>query len=282
MFKIGDFSKLSRVSVRALRLYDQMGSLKPLHVDQFTGYRYYSAEQLSRLNRIVAFKDLGFSLEQIGQLLTDQVSPDQMRGMLRLKQAEVQQLIEVEQARLRQIEFRLQQIEQEEADVVSRYDIVLKPVAAQTVAAIREVLPICTDIRHLYDELAEALRDQKVEPTGFPQTFWHDEDYRLKDVDAEVVIPINRAIAENSRVKSYRLPEVKQMACLIHHGSHDALVQAFNALLQWIDKNHYQIVGANREIYWQPKLTDANFIEANDDLIIEIQFPVCSVKEKIE
>lgn len=72
MFKIGDFSKLSQISIKALRLYDQMGLLKPIHIDPDTGYRYYSASQLPRINRILAFKDLGFSLEQITSLLDDQ------------------------------------------------------------------------------------------------------------------------------------------------------------------------------------------------------------------
>ncbi len=93
MFKIGDFSKLSQVSVKALRLYDQMGLLKPSQVDRFTSYRYYSASQLPRLNRILALKNLGFSLEQIAKLLDDQIPPEQIRGMLRLKQAELQQAI---------------------------------------------------------------------------------------------------------------------------------------------------------------------------------------------
>ncbi|HEY9647994.1 MAG TPA: GyrI-like domain-containing protein, partial [Chroococcidiopsis sp.] len=229
----------------------------------------------------VAFKDLGFSLEQIAQLLNDHVSPAQMRGMLRLKQAEVQQLVEAEQRRLRLIETRLQQIEQEEADIAANtavnYEVVLKPIEAQVVVAIREVLPSCTDIKSLYDELATYLRSHRVERVGFPQTLWHDEDYRIEDVDAEVVIPIKEAIAGNSRIQCYRLPDVPQMACVTHHGSQDGLIHAFNALLNWIERNQFKIIGANREIYWQPQITEANFLAVNDlvdDLIIESQFPV--------
>jgi effector-binding domain-containing protein len=279
MFKIGDFSKLSRVSVRALRLYDQMGLLKPIHVDQCTGYRHYSAAQLSRLNRIVAFKDLGFSLEQIGQQLNDGVSSDQMRGMLRLKQAEVQQAIEVEQTRLRLIEARLQQIERESSGEGTHYDIVLKQVEAQTVAAIRDVLPTCTQIKYLYHELDEYIQSQQIEMVGLSQTLWHDADYRIDNVDAEVVIPVNQLFTSNGRVQSYQLPEVKQMACVIHHGSHETLVQAYNALLQWIETNYFQIIGSNREIYWQPRIMDSNFTNTPDDSIVEMQFPVCSIKE---
>lgn len=152
----------------------------------------------------------------------------------------------------------------------------MKQVEAQTVAAIRDVLPTYTQIKYLYDELEEDLRYRNVEIIGLSQTLWHDAEYRLNDVDAEVVLPINQQFSGNGRVKSYKLPEVSQMACVIHHGSHDALVQAFNALLKWIESNNYQILGPNREIYWQPKITDSDFVEATDNLTIEIQFPVCN------
>lgn len=113
MIKIGDFSKLSMVSIKTLRYYDEMGLLKPVNADQFTGYRYYSASQLPRLNRILALKDLGFSLEQIAQVLNEGVSLEQLRGMLRLKRAELQQHISNEQERLTRIEARLNEMTME-------------------------------------------------------------------------------------------------------------------------------------------------------------------------
>ena len=91
MFKIGDFSKISQVSMRMLRHYDEIGLLKPAHVDPFTGYRSYSADQLPRLNRILALRDLGLSLEEIGRVLDDDLPASELRGMLRLKQAELRQ-----------------------------------------------------------------------------------------------------------------------------------------------------------------------------------------------
>src|SRR5260370_40931617 len=104
VFKIGDFSRLSLVSVKALRYYDELGLLKPARVDEFTGYRYYSASQLTRLNRILAMKDMGLSLEQIALLLDKEPTPDQIRGMLRLKQGELLTQLEEGQARLARIE----------------------------------------------------------------------------------------------------------------------------------------------------------------------------------
>jgi DNA-binding transcriptional MerR regulator len=80
VFRIGDFSRLSLVSVKALRYYDELGLLKPARVDEFTGYRYYAASQLTRLNRVLALKDMGLSLEQIALLLDKEPTPDQIRG----------------------------------------------------------------------------------------------------------------------------------------------------------------------------------------------------------
>ena len=97
MFKIGEFSKLVQVPVPTLRYYDQVGLLKPVEVDRFTGYRYYSANQLPRLHRILALKGLGLSLEQIGAVLDEGLTLEQMRGMLRLRHAQItQQLAEVQ------------------------------------------------------------------------------------------------------------------------------------------------------------------------------------------
>src|SRR5260221_6612512 len=113
VFKIGDFSRLSVVSVKALGYYDELGLLKRARVDEFTGYRYYSASQLTRLNRILAMKDMGLSLEQIALLLDKEPTPDQIRGMLRLKQVELRQQLEDGQARLVRIQVRVEVLEQE-------------------------------------------------------------------------------------------------------------------------------------------------------------------------
>ena len=113
MFKIGEFAQMTQVSAKALRLYDEMGLLKPARVDPFTDYRFYSADQLPRLHRIIALKELGFSLEQIKPMLDERISAEQIKGMLMLKRAETAQAMQAEQARLLRIEARLQLIELE-------------------------------------------------------------------------------------------------------------------------------------------------------------------------
>src|SRR5215470_18668087 len=109
MIKIGEFSKLVQVPVPTLRYYDQVGLLKPVHVDPLTGYRYYSANQLPRLHRILALKGLGFSLEQIAAALDEELTLEQMRGMLRLRQAQINEQLAEMQNQLVEVEVRLHQ-----------------------------------------------------------------------------------------------------------------------------------------------------------------------------
>ena len=107
MFRIGEFSRLSHVTVKTIRHYDKIGLLKPARVDSLTKYRYYSASQLPRLNRILALKGLGLSLEQIKMLLDQDLPAAQIRGMLRLKRLEIQESLDQEQSRLDRVEQML-------------------------------------------------------------------------------------------------------------------------------------------------------------------------------
>ena len=136
--------------VKTLRYYDEIGLLQPAEVDPFTSYRYYSADQLPRLNRVLALKDLGLSLDQIARLLDEPLSPDQIRGMLRLKQVELQEQLEEEQARLARVEQRLRQIEQEET--MSTQEVALKKIPARSVASVRDTISI-EGINQLFGEV---------------------------------------------------------------------------------------------------------------------------------
>jgi effector-binding domain-containing protein len=272
VLKIGDFSRLSQVSVKTLRYYDDMGLLRPVQVDPFTGYRYYSASQLPRLNRVLALKDLGLSLDQIGRVLDEGVGPEQLRGMLRLRQAEAQRQVDEDQARLARIAARLKQIEQE-ADV-PEYDVLLKQVEPQRVAALRRVLPNYQSVGTLYGELFGALGPAGVLSTGdMPLTgaVYHDDSYKESDVDAEAVVFLKpSAPAAIPGVNVYELPGAT-MASLVHHGAYNRFSQAYTALLKWIEANGYRVAGPGRELYLyctQPVRQD------DESYVTEIQFPV--------
>jgi DNA-binding transcriptional MerR regulator len=270
MIRIGDFSKLSRVSIKTLRFYDEMGLLKPIEVDRFTGYRYYEFDQLPRLYRILALKDLGFSLEEIGRLLKDHLSTEQMRGMLKLRQAEIRQRVEEEAERLERVELWLRQIEQE--DSMSKYDVVIKNIEPIKVASVRGVVPTPPDQRSLWDELIGYLNQQGVRMMGTPMAIYYDKEFKERDWDIEVVIPIDDEIAPNGNVRVSDLPGSEKMACVVHTGPFATIGEAYDAVAKWIDQNGYQIVGPARELNLRlpDKLGDQN----DPNTVNEIQFPV--------
>lgn len=268
MIRIGDFSKLSRVPVKTLRYYDEMGLLEPVEVDPFTGYRLYEYSQLSTLNRILALKDLGFSLEEIGRLLDDGLSVEQMRGMLRLRETEARQRVREEAERLERIEARLRQIEQE--DVMSKYDVVIKNTDAVKVASVRDVVPKPPDQGRLWRELGGYLAMRRVHPSGACFTLYHDDEYKERDWDLEVCEPIEGDLGESQRVKVRTLPAAT-IACVVHNGPFVTIGEAYSAIGKWITDNGYHIVGSCREVY----LREAkNGSQTDPDTVTEIQFPV--------
>src|ERR1700750_2186318 len=107
MFSIGEFARHGRVSVRMLRHYDAIGLIRPACVDEATGYRLYEASQLDELNRVIALKDLGFTLQQAQVILEEKVSAAELRGMLRLRRAEIRATIDAETTRLARVGARL-------------------------------------------------------------------------------------------------------------------------------------------------------------------------------
>lgn len=124
MLNIGEFARLAQVSRRMLRHYDELGLLTPERIDADSGYRFYSVQQLGRVHRIVALRDMGFHLEQIRQVLSEETSVEELRGMLPLRQAQIEQAVGEEQDRLRRVEAHLRAIEWSE--VMELQDIVIK------------------------------------------------------------------------------------------------------------------------------------------------------------
>lgn len=279
--KIGEFSRLAQVPVATLRYYDQVGLLKPLEVDKFTGYRYYSISQLPRLNRILALKGLGFSLEQISEALDENVTPEQMRGMLRLRHAQLSQGIADMESQLLEVEVRLQQIERESH--ISTYDVILKQVAPLLVASVRTILPSHSAVGALFGEVYEAIRPH-VNEALFPNpelggqslVLWYDTEFKQADVDGAAAFILRRPIPETGRVKVHELPAAT-MAAAVHHGPYSAIGEAHEAVIAWIEANGYRIAGADRELnlYHTPP-----FVRDNPAYVTEIQYPVEKINEK--
>jgi DNA-binding transcriptional MerR regulator len=269
MIKIGDFARLSQVTVATLRHYDDVGLFSPVQVDQFSGYRYYSVGQLPRLNRILALKDLGFTLDQIASVLTEGLTPDQLRGMLKLKRSEVGHRLAEEQARLVRIEARLRQIELE--DSMPEYDVVLKTVPSMLVASCRVTIPtndqVPAYLGPAFTETFDYVHWQGARETGPCLAIWHTPADVYANEDAEAAVPIDHPVPGADRIQIYELPQV-QVAAVVHHGNFEDFTQGHTALMKWIEENGYQIAGPFREIYIKHDHRDLT------DSTTEIQFPV--------
>jgi effector-binding domain-containing protein len=255
--------------VVTLRYYDEMGLLKPVRVDDFTGYRYYSVDQLPRLNRILALKDLGFSLEQIKLMLVDGLSSEQLRSMLALQRVEVERRLADERERLIRIEARLRQIELE--DKMPNYDVIVKTTPAMLVAACRVTIPtndqVPAYLAPAYTKVYDYLRQHNIKDNGLCLTLWHSPADVYENEDAEAVVPIDRSLPGTDDVKVYELPPT-QVASVVHQGDFEEFTQGHAALLEWIDANGYKINGPYREIYIRHDKANLS------DSTTEIQFPV--------
>ncbi|GAA4599712.1 MerR family transcriptional regulator [Planotetraspora phitsanulokensis] len=249
MFTIGDFARLGRVSVRMLRHYDALGLLRPARVDQASGYRYYEAGQLSRLNRVIALKDLGLSLHQVGQILEEKVGPAELRGMLRLRHAELEAQVADDTARLARVEARLRMIETEGAMPA---DIVIKSVSGVRLAELSataesyESDKIGPVIQPLYADLSERLDKAGRTITGPAVAYYEPVP---EGVRVHAGAPANLVPGRTYDFDVVDLPSIEQAATIIHHGPMDDVSGTYEQLARWIEDNGYQSSGIAREVY---------------------------------
>ncbi len=271
MLRIGDFSKLAQVAVPTLRYYDQLGLLKPAHVDKFTEYRYYTVEQLPRLNRILALKDLGFSLEQIERLVNENVSVQELRGMLLMRQADAERQVLEEQARLARVAARLREIEEEGKP--SQYDIVTKSVAPQWIVSTRQNVAHADEMGELCWNLHGQLRAWSVEHNLHPLAppapqlvnLYYNSEYTETDLDLEAAVLISPP--QKTRKKQdapYTVRELqgeKLVASGLHRDEMREIPKLIQALLTWVSVNNYEVIGPAREIHLVDRTADAPLVE---------------------
>ncbi len=271
--KIGEFARLAQVSVSALRFYSEVGLLKPAHTDRWTSYRYYDLDQLAALNRILALKDLGLSLDEIRVIMGDELSAEQLRGMLRLKHVELQQQANEIAARLKRVDARIQQIEME--GKMPDYDVVLKRVAPIRGAMLTDVVPRPNDsndgsYNQLFHEVADHMRKHGASNSGPLMDLWYDTPGDLpEEMRVTVVIPTENDFPATERISIGELPAVVQMVSVVHRGSFTTIGAANVAALRWIEQNGYEISGPGRGIY-------LHYEKGGDpaEYVTEIQFPV--------
>ncbi len=267
MFKIGDFSRLAKVSVRMLRYYDELGLLKPAEVDRFTGYRFYTASQISYLNRIIKLRDLGFNISEIAAVLNE--SDDAaLLARLELKKQQIEEEISNDIKRITDIEQLIGSIGKE--IIKMGYDVVIKSVPSCKVVSLRDVIPAYDREGELWARLGEFMDRNRINGTGLYFTMYHDGEYKVSDVDVEVAACIEK-LGEDREGFTFRAVEaVPNMASLMVPGSYKNIDPAFRSLAEWLENNGYEMAGITRQVCHRGPWNE----EKEENYLTEIQIPI--------
>ncbi|GAA2369888.1 MULTISPECIES: MerR family transcriptional regulator [Streptomyces] len=252
MFTIGEFAKHGRVSVRMLRHYDAIGLLHPVRTDPASGYRYYEAGQLARLNRVIALKDLGFSLHQVKVLLDEDIGTEELRGMLRLRRAELESAVAEAMARLGQVEARLRTIENEgrmpTEDIVIKSLPPLRLAELTATAASFQPQDIGPVIGPLFDRLCGLLEAAGAAPTGPGLAYYEDAPGGGGAITVHAGLPVAAHVGTDHGFRIVHLPGVERAATVVHRGPMDDVLPTSQALARWIDAHGYRSTGLPREL----------------------------------
>ena len=270
MLKIGDFSRIAQVSIKTLHFYDQCDLFKPAHINPDSGYRFYTLDQLPKLNRIVALKELGLSLEQIGLMLKGELSAEELRGMLHLKQAELKEALKQTERQLSNVANRLYLIEQE--NTMPDYEIVIKEIPVQKVLSIRKTLISSAEIESLFIEVGETLAKHSIQSAGAWLALYHHEGVRSENLDFELAVPVKDEISplalnNGQELRMRRIEKLERVATVIEDGHKESWGESYAQLGRWLEDHNCEIVLPTREVF----LTSP---DAPEGWIVEIQFPV--------
>jgi DNA-binding transcriptional MerR regulator len=274
VFRIGDFSRLARVSCRLLRHYDEIGLFKPARVEADTGYRYYSAAQLPRLNRILVLRELGLSLEQIASALREDLPVAELRGMLLMRRAELEQAIEVHAQSLRQIESRLAQIEREGEAAAD--DVVVRAEPVRRLLSLRTTLrDFASGVRLVGELAAEVPRAVRGGALGSLVVIAHAPEFEPEGIDAEVGFYLESAtrdavtLSDGRKLTVRELPAVAHLATCVRIGPPQEAHATTARIGRFVEANGYRISGPNREVFLQRPSAGAM-----EKAVVEMQFPV--------
>ena len=262
MLKIGEFSKLSLTTVKALRFYEKEGLLRPASVDEWTGYRYYETAQLETAARIRSYRQLGLSIDEIRHIF----SGEDARGILSERAEALRSLRAETERQLSVITFLLEEKEM-------KYQAVIREIPEMLVYTAETVLKSYGDIMQWIPSVGEeclALNPgmRCAEP---PYEFCEflDGDYRESDIRVRHSEAVTARGQENGHIRFRILPAAKVLS-IYHRGAYETLGEAYAYLMEYAEKNGYEAAGLIRECYidgiWNK--------ESVDDWLTELQLPI--------
>ena len=268
MLKIGEFSKLSRVSIRMLRHYDDIGLLKPAEIDSFTGYRYYSPEQLPVIGRITALTDLGFQLADIVKILAVYENREELDAYLAKRQLELNKSLETTQHQMRLLETARQRLRKEQN---MTYNVSLKTIPQRYAATVHMTIPRYEDegmVWQILNEETAPLNMITADPCLVAAEYLDDE-YKEKDVELVAWKTVKGSYPDTEHVKFQTLPEAKVASCMVK-GSYDQMPDVYGAVISWVSENGYECSSPMFNIYHVSPHETQN----PDEFVTEVCYPV--------
>jgi DNA-binding transcriptional MerR regulator len=247
MYRIGQFSKIGKVTVKALRFYEEKGLIRPCHIDQATGYRYYDSGQLPRIHKIVALRQCGFSIPEIRQIVNGKRIAELFAKRKSLLEAAARETDE-------QLASINSYIESLNDSGNMDYQIVVKDLPGCIVYSKRLIAPSYDSYFDLIPEIGEeamAVNSDARCVDDPPYCFieYHDGEYKDHDIDIELCEAVREMGIDTPTIKFKRIPPVPAAACLLHKGPYSTLPLAYAAVFKWIDDNGYVAAGNPRESY---------------------------------
>lgn len=273
MFKIGEFSKLTQVSIRMLRYCDQMDLLKPAKVNRDTGYRMYSMNQIKILNRILFLRDAGFTVKEIKEVL-DSWNDDLLKEELMRKVDESKAIIKAEKDKINKIEIAINELNNEEENI--NCNVIVKRIPSYNVISLRKIIRNYFDECYLWEELCNFIINEQLNINELHSfAIYHDKEYKEENVDVEVCI-VTDFVGENKDGITFRkTEEFDTVATTMIYGPYYNIDLGYREFVKWLEKNNqYSINGINMQVCHKGPWNETN----SKDYLTEIQIPV-KIKE---
>lgn len=278
MFKVSEFSKIAQVPASLLRYYDKIGLFRPAYTDDLNGYRYYGAEQLGDLSRVLALKELGLSLEQVRRLVQEDVSTEEIRGMFALRKAQLERSLQEEAARLKVVETRLLQLGRAEGS--ERKDIVLKSIPAQHFLGFCATFPSLFDLVPIMLELTEVVPSRLGDRAGHITAVLYGDAFEMEDVDVAFGYALSCPVTHPLELPSGlvlepgELPAIETAATSVRVGGFENGFLNYGDMGAWLEANRYTLLTPHREVMMVPPLPGRQ-----EEAVVEIQMPLATTSE---
>lgn len=268
MFRIGEFSKLTQVTIRMLRYYDEMGLLKPAQIDSWTGYRLYTIEQIPVLNKIIYLRDCGFQVAEISAMLghdDDQFIIKQLQN----KQKEIEKAVQLEQEKLQKIALAQQELLAYKNEM--HYQVTVKAIPTYQVLTLRRIIPTYYEEGGLWQELSSFAAQNKIDVSNETFSIYHDQEYKEQNVDVELCVPVKQLGTSTGAFCFRNTEPVPTMAYTMVYGDFSNIAGAYLAFAEWLQKNsQYKMTGSSRQIVHRGPWNESN----PQQYLTEIQIPV--------